>query len=62
MDDDDVLVLFTACYTIEDCRKGYENMSWIIPGIFEDDWIILGYIADLTASELLNVNTAQWQL
>jgi len=31
-------------------------------GITEDDYIILGYCTGLTASELLNVNTAQWQL
>jgi hypothetical protein len=31
-------------------------------GIIEDDCTILGYCVGLTASELLNVYTAQWQL
>jgi hypothetical protein len=31
-------------------------------GSIEDDYIILGYCIGLTASEMLNVYTAQWQL
>jgi hypothetical protein len=45
--------------------KNYGHQPSITPiiehtGINEDDYILLGYCIGLTASELLNVYTAQW--